>query len=141
MAVAAVRPAPAPAAAAGVAPGEHRRTTAPQGGAVPVAVAQRESAEDAAAAAAAVDAAKAKRYSVTIEVLRRPQAEAVGPSVGPGSDAEQSADPTDYSVAKDDTIRVATDETLGHYAEWLDSPARLRDLNHVRGAACAWAQS
>ena len=49
------------------------------------------------------------------------QAEAIGPSVGPGSDAEQSADPTDYSVAKDDTIRVAADETLGHYADWLGS--------------------
>jgi membrane-bound lytic murein transglycosylase D len=54
--------------------------------------------------------------------------------VGPGADAEQSADPTDYSVAKDDTIRIAADETLGHYAEWLGVSAQhVRDLNHFGG--------
>jgi membrane-bound lytic murein transglycosylase D len=131
--VAAVPPAPAPAAAAGAA---QASTVAPPspGGAVPAAVAQRESAEDAAAAAA--EAAKAKRFSVTIEVVSAAQADAIGPSVGPGSDAEQSADPTDYSVGKDDTIRVATDETLGHFADWLGSnPQRLRELNHMNARA------
>jgi membrane-bound lytic murein transglycosylase D len=99
---------------------------------VPAAVAQRESAEDAAAA----EAAKAKRFSVTIEVVSAAQADAIGPSVGPGSDAEQSADPTDYSVGEDDTIRVATDETLGHFADWLGSnPQRLRDLNRMSARA------
>ncbi len=133
--VAAVPPAPAPAAAAGAA---QASTVAPPsaGGAVPAAVAQRESAEDAAAAAAAVDASRPKRFSVTYEVVSAAQAEAIGPSVGPGSDAEQSADPTDYSVSKDDTIRVATDETLGHFADWLGaSPQRLRDLNHMNARA------
>ncbi len=131
--VAAVPPAPAPAAAAGAA---QASTVAPPsaGGAVPAAVAQRESAEDAAAAAA--EAAKAKHFSVTIEVVSAAQADAIGPSVGPGSDAEQSADPTDYSVGKDDTIRVATDETLGHFADWLGgNPQRLRDLNHMNARA------
>jgi hypothetical protein len=129
--VAAVPPAPAPAAAAGAA---QASTVAPpsRGGAVPAAVAQRESAEDAAAAADAVEAARPKHFSVSIEVVSAAQAEAIGPSVGPGSDAEQSADPTDYSVAKDDTILVATDETLGHIADWLGrNPDRLRELNHM----------
>ena len=67
------------------------------------------------------------------------QAEAIGPSVGPGSDAEQSADPTDYSVAKDDTIRVATDETLGHFADWLGQQpaAPARPQPHERARQCA----
>ena len=133
--VAAVPPAPAPAAAAGAA---QASTVAPPsaGGAVPAAVAQRESAEDAAAAAAATEAARPKHYTVTVEVVSAAQAEAIGPSVGPGSDAEQSADPTDYTVARDDTIRVATDETLGHLADWLGgNPQRLRELNHMNARA------
>ena len=129
--VAAVPPAPAPAAAAGA---PQASTVAPpsQGGAVPAAVAERESAEDAAAAAAAAASAKPKRFSITFEVVSAAQADAIGPSIGPGADAEQSADPTDYSVGKDDTIRVATDETLGHFADWLGStPQRLRELNRM----------
>jgi membrane-bound lytic murein transglycosylase D len=44
------------------------------------------------------------------------------------------ADPVDYSVAADGSIRVVAAETLGHYADWLDLPAaRLRALNHLQG--------
>ena len=47
-------------------------------------------------------------------------------------DAQQNADPTDYSVAKDDTVVVATAETLGHYADWLRvSAVHLRQLNKL----------
>lgn len=61
------------------------------------------------------------------------QAEALSPALGPSASTEQSADPTDYSVARDGTIRVATTETLGLYAEWLDVRAwDLRRLNHMR---------
>ena len=61
------------------------------------------------------------------------QADALGPSLGPGDGADQDADPTDYSVARNDTIRVASDETLGHYAEWLGVSAQdLRRKNHLR---------
>ena len=40
------------------------------------------------------------------------------------------ADPSDYSVAADNTIEVQPLETLGHYADWLGIPTqRLRDIN------------
>src|SRR5579862_7534114 len=116
----------AAAAAASVAPPS-------PGGAVPVAVAERESAEDAAAAAAARAVTKQRVAAATPQPVSAAQAEALGPALGPAADSEQSADPTDYSVSHDDTIRVAAEETLGHYADWLGvSAARLRDLNHLK---------
>ncbi len=40
------------------------------------------------------------------------------------------ADPSDYTVASDNTIEIQATETLGHYAEWLDLRASgLRRLN------------
>jgi len=40
------------------------------------------------------------------------------------------ADPSDYSVAADQTIEVQPLETLGHYADWLGiKTQRLRDIN------------
>jgi membrane-bound lytic murein transglycosylase D len=60
------------------------------------------------------------------------QAEELSPALGPAGDTQQSADPTDYTVAKDNTIRVAAAETLGHYGDWLHvSPARLRQINKM----------
>jgi membrane-bound lytic murein transglycosylase D len=104
------------------------------GGAVPADVAQRESAEDAAAADAAAEAAaKRQAAAATPQPVSAAQAEALGPALGPAADAEQSADPTDYGVGGDGTIRVAAEETLGHYADWLGvSAARLRELNHLK---------
>jgi membrane-bound lytic murein transglycosylase D len=38
----------------------------------------------------------------------------------------------DYSVGTDQTIRVAAEETLGHYADWLGITAsRVRSLNNL----------
>ncbi|HET7756390.1 MAG TPA: LysM domain-containing protein, partial [Steroidobacteraceae bacterium] len=52
--------------------------------------------------------------------------------LGPAAETQQSADPVDYSVARDGTIEVAAEETLGHYADWLGvSAAHLRALNHM----------
>ena len=127
-------PAPAPVAPAAA---QVASTVAPpsQGGAIAPDAAERESAEDAAAAAAATaQASRPRRYTVTIEVVSAAEAEAISPSVGPGpaADAEQSADPTDYSVAKDDTIAVAAEETVGHFADWSGVSAQhVRDLNHL----------
>ena len=40
------------------------------------------------------------------------------------------SDPSDYSVAEDNTIEVQPLETLGHYGDWLEiKTQRLRDIN------------
>jgi membrane-bound lytic murein transglycosylase D len=104
------------------------------GGAVSQETAQRESAEDAAAAAAAAArSAKPQAAAATAQPVSAAQAEALGPALGPAAETEQNADPTDYGVAQDGTIRVAAVETLGHYADWLGiTSARLRELNHLK---------
>src|SRR5437879_5980768 len=84
------------------------------GGAVSAEVAQRESAEDAAVAAAA----RTRTASAGAQPVSAAQAEAIGPALGPALDAEQNADPIDYRVAHDESIRVTGAETLGHYADW-----------------------
>jgi membrane-bound lytic murein transglycosylase D len=121
-------PLPGPASPAVVPPPPETPTTrASPGGAVSAAEAQRESAEEAAAIA-----------TITVTASREPpvvsaaQAEELSPALGPAAETQQSADPIDYSVAHDDTIQVAAEETLGHYADWLSvSAARLRALNHM----------
>ena len=124
---------PPPAQAATAAEAEAVAPPSP-GGAVSTEVAVRESAEDAAAAAAAAAAGAAKPHTAPAsQPVSAAQAEALGPALGPAADTEQSADPFDYSVAQDDTIRVAAEETLGHYADWLGvTSARLRELNHLK---------
>jgi len=128
---AAATPVPAAPAASGTA----RTPTitiepASPGGAVSQDVAQRESAEDAAAAAAA---AKSRTAATSPQPVSAAQAEALSPALGPAAEAEQSADPNDYSVGHDDTIRVAGDETLGHYSDWLSvSTQHVRDINRFK---------
>ena len=101
-------------------------------GAVPEAVARRESAEDAAAAAEMLTVI-VHGHAGGPQPVTAAQAEALGPALGPGTGVQQSADPTDYSVTKEGTIRVAAEETLGHYADWLAVPtANLRTLNHLK---------
>ena len=98
---------------------------------MPVAVAQRESAED--AAAAEMEMVTIHGHVGSPQPVSAAQAEALGPALGPATDVQQSADPIDYSVSKEGTIRVAADETLGHYADWLAIPtASLRTLNHLK---------
>jgi membrane-bound lytic murein transglycosylase D len=103
------------------------------GGAVPTTEAEQESAEDAAAVASTEAAPKEKEGAQPVSAA---QAEAISPSLGPAAESEQSADPTDYSVGKDDTIEVAAAETLGHYADWLavsaQSLRKLNRMNHAR---------
>ncbi len=42
-------------------------------------------------------------------------------------------DPSDYTISADDRITVQADETLGHYADWLEvSTGQLRRLNGLR---------
>jgi membrane-bound lytic murein transglycosylase D len=135
-----VTPAPPLLASRGPAPGA--APTAPAadavappspGGAVSPEVAVRESAEDAAAAAAAADASAKPHAAAAPQPVSAAQAEALGPALGPATEVEQSADPFDYGVAQDGTIRVAPEETIGHYADWLGvSSGRLREINHLK---------
>jgi len=48
-----------------------------------------------------------------------------------GADTAMLADPSDYLVANDGTIEIQAEETLGHYASWLNiRTQKLRDLNN-----------
>lgn len=60
------------------------------------------------------------------------EAEELGPTLVPGVQSTQSADPSDYSVHDDHSIRVQATETVGHYAEWLGIRAsQVRQANHM----------
>jgi membrane-bound lytic murein transglycosylase D len=134
---AATPPVSAPAAPAQAASAATVAAVAPPspGGAVSAEVAQRESAEEAAAMAEIV-VASARPHAAGLQPVSEAQAEALGPALGAPADSEQSADPFDYSVAQDGTIRVAPEETLGHYADWLGlTSAQLRTLNHLKQRA------
>jgi membrane-bound lytic murein transglycosylase D len=81
-----------------------------------------------------VAVAAASRQAAKSEPVSMAQAQAEGPQLVPGATGPESADPEDYSVAADGTIRVVAAETLGHYADWLGtSAARLRAINHLHG--------
>lgn len=104
-----------------------RKPKAPEAGAIPTVAAQIESAKDAKAVAVV------GKPAAQAEPVTAAQADALGPSLGPAIETPQSADPIDYSVAANNTILVAADETLGHYAEWLGtSAARLRQINRMK---------
>src|SRR5215472_5081467 len=122
-----------PAVVAASAPAAAAVAPPSPGGAVSPEVALRESAEDAAAMEELVVASTRPHGASALQPLSAALAEALGPALGPAADAEQSADPFDYRVAQDDTIQVAAEETLGHYADWLGvNSARLRELNHLK---------
>jgi membrane-bound lytic murein transglycosylase D len=75
-----------------------------------------------------------RRPARTTEPVTAAQAEAQSPSVGPDAGmSPRAADSLDLAVAKDGTIRVIAEETLGHYADWLGvSAAHLRELNRMK---------
>jgi len=57
----------------------------------------------------------------------------VTPGTPAASHSQLVADPSDYEVADNNTIEIQAEETLGHYAEWLDLRAsRLRRVNRMR---------
>jgi membrane-bound lytic murein transglycosylase D len=76
----------------------------------------------------------AKKQAARTEVVSKAEAQAEGPELVPGAEGSASADPVDYSVSGDGSIRVVAAETLGHYADWLGTSAsNLRALNHLKG--------
>jgi membrane-bound lytic murein transglycosylase D len=70
---------------------------------------------------------------VVPKVEEQEPAALAGEVVEPVTSGLQTAllsDPSDYTVAGDDTIEVQPLETLGHYADWLGlRTQRLRDIN------------
>jgi membrane-bound lytic murein transglycosylase D len=76
-----------------------------------------------------VETARSKPQPVSKE-----QAAEAGPSLVPGVQSAALADPIDYSVTNG-TTAVQGNETLGHFAEWLEvPPKRLRELNGMKPA-------
>lgn len=83
-------------------------------------------------AATVAEAAVPKASTESAEPVSRIEAEELGPTLVPGAQTADTADPSDYTVREDGTIVVEATETLGHYAEWLNLPAqRLRDVNRM----------
>ena len=71
-----------------------------------------------------------------VEPKSNSEADELGPTLLPGVQAAASADPADYAVSGENTIRVEAGESLSHYAEWLkSSPAILRSLNNLTANA------
>lgn len=93
--------------------------------------------EPPAATVAAVKAADERAAATEkAEPVTEGEAENLGPTLAPGVQAADSADPTDYSVRANQTIRVEAAETLGHYADWLSITAsRLRNINNLSRSA------
>jgi peptidoglycan lytic transglycosylase D len=64
------------------------------------------------------------------EALESPVAPEPDANLLASNQATLAADPSDYTVAADNTIEVQDMETLGHYADWLEiKTQRLRDIN------------
>jgi membrane-bound lytic murein transglycosylase D len=54
-------------------------------------------------------------------------------AASPAAQRPPAPDPADYAVTPDQKITVHADETIGHYAEWLEvSASRLREINGMR---------
>src|SRR5690606_36905771 len=80
--------------------------------------------------------AQASARAEEAEPVTETEARAESPSLAPGAAVARAADAIDYSIGDDDTIRVAAEETLGHFADWLGVPAtRLRSLNKLSARA------
>ncbi|HEY3486992.1 MAG TPA: LysM peptidoglycan-binding domain-containing protein, partial [Gammaproteobacteria bacterium] len=67
------------------------------------------------------------------EPVTAEQSQTIGPAQPTALQPALAADPSDYSVAEDESIEIQPDETLGHYADWLQLRADdLRKLNRLR---------
>ena len=70
---------------------------------------------------------QAGESDVSVDSLAEPETNLLS-----STQATLAADPSDYSVADNDTIEVQDMETLGHYADWLGlRTQRLRDINRM----------
>lgn len=70
------------------------------------------------------------------EPVSASEAAAESPSLVPGGAVARASESIDFSIGEDNSIRVAAEETIGHYADWLKLPAsRLRALNKLSAGA------
>ena len=70
--------------------------------------------------------------------IEEQEAEAIDPELDVTESNEQlvealSADPSDYTVASNNSVEIQASETLGHYAEWLG--IRAWDIRRLNGMA------
>ena len=85
-----------------------------------------------------IEVASASQVEDSIEVASAEPVDALAEDLASQAPAIASVvipapDPSDYSVSDDDRITVQANETLGHYADWLEVPtSRLRQLNGIR---------
>ena len=80
--------------------------------------------------------AQANQAAEEAQPVTEAEARATSPSLAPGAPVASAAEAIDYSIAADGSIRVAAEETLGHFAEWLGvSSSRLRSLNNLSARA------
>jgi membrane-bound lytic murein transglycosylase D len=99
-------------------------------GAAPAAVASSKGGEK--IAIAEMRSADAMTSLEEAEPTTSEEAQSIAPVQPAGQHPPLSADPSDYSVAENKTIEIQADETLGHYAEWLQLRAdELRKLNRM----------
>jgi len=74
--------------------------------------------------------AMAPEVATVLEATPTTMAGELAPSQLGTTETTLLSDPSDYSVAEDNTIEVHPLETLGHYADWLSiRTQRLRDIN------------
>jgi membrane-bound lytic murein transglycosylase D len=70
------------------------------------------------------------------EPVTASEARAESPSLVPGGAIARTSESVDYTVTAGNSIRVAAEETIGHFAQWLDVPAsRLRSMNGLKASA------
>jgi membrane-bound lytic murein transglycosylase D len=74
--------------------------------------------------------AQARARVEAAEPVTASEARAESPSLGPGGAVARATEAVDLHIAEDSSIRVAAEETIGHYADWLGiSASRVRSLN------------
>jgi membrane-bound lytic murein transglycosylase D len=85
-----------------------------------------------------IEVTPASRVENPIEIARTESVDAIAEDLASHAPAVASVvipapDPSDYAVAGDNRITVQANETLGHYADWLEIRTnRLRRLNGIR---------
>ncbi|MCH2171683.1 LysM peptidoglycan-binding domain-containing protein [Myxococcota bacterium] len=80
-----------------------------------------------------VEGVDAEQVGMLVATFSETPETSEGGSAKPNLISRRPPDPSDYAVSNNGTIVVQADETLGHYADWLDvRTSRLRHLNRIR---------